>query len=54
MKYLCNVCHKFTYELDKGDPAHGIPPSTAPEDLPDDWSCPICHNDKSHLKAVKA
>ena len=53
MKYLCNVCHKFSYELEKGDPAHGIPPNTKPEDLPDDRHCPICHNDKTHLKAVE-
>ena len=53
MKYLCNFCHKFTYELSEWDPAHGIPPNTKPEDLPDDRRCPICHQDKSHLMVVE-
>lgn len=28
----------------------GIASGTVPEDLPDDWQCPICRSDKTHLK----
>ena len=34
-KYRCTVCD-YIY------PDSGIAPGTAFEDLPDDWSCPLC------------
>jgi rubredoxin len=30
-----------------GDPDSGIAPGTRFEDLPDDWVCPICGNEKA-------
>ena len=30
------------YDPAAGDPDSGIAPGTAFEDLPDDWSCPLC------------
>ncbi len=44
--WQCQLCH-FTYESEKGDPISGIEPGTKFEDLPDDWTCPICGADKS-------
>jgi flavin reductase (DIM6/NTAB) family NADH-FMN oxidoreductase RutF/rubredoxin len=40
-KYQCSVCG-FIYDPEEGDPHSGIPPWTAFEDIPDDWTCPIC------------
>ena len=40
-KYVCGVCG-YVYDPRKGDREAGIPPGTAFEDLPDDWTCPVC------------
>lgn len=40
-KYVCSVCG-YVYDPAKGDPDSGIAPGTAFEDIPDDWSCPLC------------
>ncbi|MGN1382746.1 MAG: rubredoxin [Eubacterium sp.] len=45
-KYVCSVCG-YVYDPEKGDPEHGIPAGTAFADLPDDWTCPRCHQPKS-------
>jgi rubredoxin len=35
------VC-EYVYDPEKGDLENGIKPGTPFEDLPDDWTCPIC------------
>jgi rubredoxin len=40
-KYKCEACG-YIYDPAVGDPDNGIAPGTAFEDLPDDWTCPIC------------
>ncbi|WP_298920440.1 rubredoxin [uncultured Nostoc sp.] len=40
-KYICNVCG-YEYDPEQGDPDSDIAPGTAFEDIPDDWSCPVC------------
>ena len=40
-KYRWTVCD-YIYDPAVGDPDSGIAPGTAFEDLPDDWSCPLC------------
>ena len=40
-KYVCGMCG-YVYDPAEGDPDGGIDPGTAFEDLPDDWTCPIC------------
>ena len=40
-KYKCAVCG-YVYDSAVGDPDNGIAPGTRFEDLPDDWTCPIC------------
>lgn len=40
-KYVCNVCG-YVYDPAVGDPDNGIGPGTAFENLPDDWTCPVC------------
>ncbi|WP_408056114.1 rubredoxin [Streptomyces ureilyticus] len=39
--WMCLICGWVYYE-DLGLPEEGIPPGTAWEDIPDDWSCPDC------------
>jgi len=40
-KYRCIVCG-FVYDPEEGDPDSGIMPGTPFEDIPDNWSCPVC------------
>lgn len=40
-KYRCTVCGHI-YDPAEGDPPAGIAPGTAFEDIPDNWTCPIC------------
>jgi len=40
-KHVCTVCG-YVYDPEKGDPESGIPPGVTFEDLPDDWTCPVC------------
>ena len=41
IKYECEPCG-YIYDSAVGDPDAGIDPETAFEDIPDDWTCPIC------------
>ena len=45
-KYVCSVCN-HVYDPEEGDPDTGIAPGTAFEDLPEDWTCPVCGVSKS-------
>ena len=49
VKYTCNICG-YTYDPAAGDPEHAIKPGTAFEDLPADWTCPICGADKTQFE----
>ena len=40
-KYKCTVCD-WVYDPAVGDPEHGIAEGTPFEELPDDWTCPLC------------
>jgi rubredoxin len=40
-KYKCGICG-YIYDPEKGDRDGEIKPGTAFEDLPDDWTCPVC------------
>lgn len=46
--YVCGVCG-YVYEPDKGDQDGGIPAGTTFEDLPEDWTCPVCGAAKSEF-----
>ena len=50
VKYVCEICG-YEYDEAAGDPDNGIAPGTKFEDLPEDWSCPLCGVDKSNFKA---
>ena len=44
-KYVCSVCG-YVYDPEQGDSDNGIAAGTKFEDLPDDWTCPVCGADK--------
>lgn len=52
-KYKCSVCG-YVYDPAKGDPSAGIKPGTAFEDLPADWTCPVCHSSKDKFRPIKS
>ena len=52
MKYRCNICNVYEYDDTIGDVHTGIHPGTKPKDFPDEWRCPICAADKTHLKHI--
>ena len=41
MKFICNVCG-YEYDEDLGDPDNGIAPGTKWQDVPDDFTGPLC------------
>lgn len=41
MKYTCDLCG-WEYDPAVGYPDNGIAPGTPFEDLPDDFTCPLC------------
>lgn len=41
MKYMCDVCG-WVYDEEVGDVENGIAPGTKFEDLPLDFTCPLC------------
>ena len=49
--WKCLVCGHI-YEPEKGDPEHGIPPGTRFEDLPNDWTCPLCNAPKAQFEEI--
>lgn len=40
-KYVCMLCG-YVYDPSVGDPDNGISPGTSFDDLPEDWTCPLC------------
>ena len=50
-KYVCDVCG-YVYAPAVGDPADGIKPGTAFEDLLANYLCPECRANKSNFSLV--
>ena len=50
MKFICNGCG-YEYEEDIGDPDNGIAPGTKWQDVPDDFTCPLCGVGKEDFSA---
>ena len=50
MKFICNVCG-YEYVEDLGDPDNGIAPGTKWQDVPDDFTCPLCGVGKEDFSA---
>jgi rubredoxin len=52
MKYRCTVCG-YIYDPEVGDPDSGIEPGTPFENLPDDWTCPVCGVSKDMFEPLE-
>lgn len=52
-KYVCTVCG-YVYDEAAGIPVSGIAPGTKWEDIPDDWTCPLCGATKGEFKEQTA
>ncbi len=50
-KYECTVCG-FVYDEAIGDPDNGIAPGTKWEDLPADYTCPLCSVGKEDFQEI--
>lgn len=50
-KYQCGPCG-YIYDPEVGDPDSGIEPGTAFEDIPDDWTCPVCGVSKDMFEKI--
>ena len=48
MKYKCEVCG-WEYDEELGYPEGGIEPGTKWEDVPEDFTCPLCGVDKNQF-----
>ena len=51
-KYRCVVCG-WIYDPAVGDPDGGIVPGTEFEDIPDDWTWPLCGVGKDEFEPVE-
>lgn len=40
-KYRCVICN-YIYDPVEGDPDNDVAPGTPFEDIPEDWTCPLC------------
>ena len=49
-KYVCTVCG-FVYDEAEGHPDSGIAPGTKWEDVPEDFTCPLCGVGKDMFEA---
>ncbi|HTX88921.1 MAG TPA: rubredoxin [Bacteroidales bacterium] len=51
-KYRCLICG-HVYDPAEGDPLRNIPPGTPFEELPDDWTCPVCDAPKEEYEPLE-
>lgn len=52
MNYICQLCG-YVYNPAKGDPENSIEPETEFEELPEDWTCPLCAAGKEDFEATE-
>ena len=50
-KYRCVLCG-WIYDPAKGDPNNGVEAGTPFEEVPEDWTCPLCGADKEHFEKI--
>ncbi|HSW57898.1 MAG TPA: flavin reductase [Dehalococcoidales bacterium] len=51
-KYKCSICG-YIYDPSLGDPDSGIKAGTSFEDLPANWTCPLCGAEKSNFEKME-
>jgi hemerythrin-like domain-containing protein/rubredoxin len=50
-QWRCTVCG-YIYDPVKGDPDYDLEPGTPFQELPDDWTCPVCYAPKSAFERI--
>ena len=50
-KYRCELCG-WIYDPAKGDPNNSVEAGTPFEEVPEDWTCPLCGADKSQFEKI--
>ena len=50
MKYVCDLCG-YVYDEAAGEPENGVAENTKWEEVPADWSCPLCGAGKDEFSA---
>ncbi|MBN2694743.1 rubredoxin [bacterium] len=50
-KWMCIPCG-YIYDPEIGDPDSGVAAGTSFEDLPEDWSCPLCGVGKEDFEKI--
>ena len=50
-EHVCIICG-YTYDPEIGEPSMGIPPGTPFEDLPEEFTCPVCGAGKDYFKEL--
>ena len=50
--YACASCG-YEYRPKKGDPQNGVTPGTDFEDVPGDWTCPLCGASKEDFELTE-
>lgn len=51
-KYRCTVCG-YVYDPEEGDPQNDIDPGIPFDELPENWTCPICGVSKDDFTAIE-
>lgn len=51
-KYRCTVCG-YIYDPEEGDASADVEPGTPFDELPDDWTCPVCGVPKEDFEEVE-
>ena len=49
MKYVCDACG-YVYDESAGDPENNVAPGTKWEEVPEDFTCPLCGVDKDQFE----
>ena len=49
--YVCVLCG-YRYRVEKGDVENGIEPGTEFDEIPEDWTCPLCGASKDDFEAI--
>jgi rubredoxin len=52
-EWVCTVCG-YVYDPAVGDPEHGVEPGTSFEELPEEWTCPVCGAGKEMFEKMQA
>jgi len=50
-KWECTVCG-YVYDPEVVDPDRGVEPGTPFEEIPNDWTCPVCVASKDMFEKI--